>query len=416
MNNMLVPKLRFKDERGQDYPDWSIKYLQDIAVVSSSKRVHQKDWTSSGIPFYRAREIVALHAGKEISPLYISNTLYSKCIQIGGRIVPGDLLITGVGSIGVQYLVKENDKFYYKDGNIIQVHINTKNVNSEYLYHLFDSASIKAQILMLSGDGSTVKTYTITNAKKTKLPIPSLTEQEKIADFLSTYDCMIDVQSQRVEAMKTRKKGLLQKIFSQEIRFKDDQGQDYPKWEKTTVENLASNIIGGGTPSTKNASFYTGDIPWVSSSDLLENKINYLNVTRFITQNAIDNSATKLIPANSVMIVSRVGVGKVAINTLPLCTSQDFMNLVVKEGNSPTFIAYLLMNLMLRKKNSVQGTAIKGIPSTEIKKFNVLVPSIIEQQKIADFLTAVDAQIEVEEKRMETIKTIKNGLLQQMFI
>ena len=383
-------------------------------VFTDGNWIEAKDQSKNGIRLVQTGNIgVGNYLDKPKNKKFITEDTFNKlrCTEV----LPGDLLISrlpdpiGRCCIAPQGIGKMVTAV---DCTIVRF---IENISRDYIKQYLCTDKYFNDVFKFNA-GSTRQRVSRGNLGTIQVPIPAFSEQEKIADFLSTYDRMINVQSQRVEAMKTRKKGLLQKIFSQEIRFKDDQGQDYQEWEKTTVENLASNIIGGGTPSTKNASFYTGNIPWVSSSDLLENKINYLNVTRFITQNAIDNSATKLIPANSVMIVSRVGVGKVAINTLPLCTSQDFMNLVVKEGNSPIFIAYLLMNLMLRKKNSVQGTAIKGIPSAEIKKFNVLVPSIIEQQKIADFLTAVDAQIEVEEKRLETMKTIKKGLLQQMFI
>lgn len=404
---MAAPKLRFHDEQGREYPEWETKKIGDYFKVKDIKTIDSKE-----------TPLMAFVANKGIAPKgkrYDRSALVKTVNKQYKRTDYGDFIYSSnnldVGSIGLNLygtaaISPVYEIFESKMKMNLQC-INTLIQRPKNLYNVlrFRQGVIYGQLRIHPDD-----------FLKVTCSFPSLPEQEKISNFLTSYDHMIDTQSQRVEAMKTRKKGLLQKIFSQEIRFKNDNGQNYPEWEKKTVGSLANNIVGGGTPSTKNPAFYAGEIPWISSSDLVEDKINYLNMTRFITQDAINRSATKLIPAQSVMIVCRVGVGKVAVNELPLCTSQDFMNLIVKEENSPVFIGYLLMNLMVKRKNSVQGTAIKGIPSAEIKKFKVLVPALPEQQKIADFLTTVDAQIDVEEKRLETMKTIKKGLLQQMFI
>lgn len=391
---MHVPKLRFKDEHGQEYPEWKVSKLGELFNVSAGG-----DIDGNNVRSVKTQDFCY--------PVY-ANALknkglygYSNTYKIDGE----SFTITGRGDVGVAVSRHCN----YTPIVRLLVCKPLHNENVDFFAECFNKTKV-----FIESTG--VPQLTAPQVKNIKITYPSLSEQEKIANFLTTVDRQIDIQSQRVETMKTRKKGLLQKIFSQEIRFKDDEGREFPEWEKKTVGSLANNIVGGGTPSTKNPAFYAGEIPWISSSDLVEDKIKYLNMTRFITQDAINRSATKLIPAQSVMIVCRVGVGKVAVNELPLCTSQDFMNLIVKEENSPVFIGYLLMNLMVKRKNSVQGTAIKGIPSAEIKKFKVLVPALPEQQKIADFLTTVDDQIDVEEKRLETMKTIKKGLLQQMFI
>lgn len=403
-----MPRLRFKDAQGQDYPALSVgqigDYCNEIKATVDPSETPDKEFVEYSMPAFDAGKTPIISMGKNMlstrkligQPCLLVNKLNvrKQRIWLHDKAENNAVCSTEFVALGV----KKNCYLAYFEQLVLTNHFTTYLVNNS------------------SGTSNSQKRVSPKTIFKYRYYFPSLPEQEKIADFLTACDRMIEVQAGRVEAMKTRKKGLLQKIFSREIRFKDAQGQDYPEWEVKSVEDLADDIIGGGTPSTKNSTFYTGDIPWVSSSDLLEDRINYLNMTRFITQEAIRSSATKLIPAKSVMIVSRVGVGKVAINTVPLCTSQDFMNLVVKKEYSTEFVAYLLMNLMLRKKNSVQGTAIKGIPSAEIRKFEVLIPTLSEQEKIADFLTSVDTQIEVEEKRLETMKIIKKGLLQQMFI
>ena len=93
----------------------------------------------------------------------------------------------------------------------------------------------------------------------------------------------------------------MQKIFNQELRFKDENGKDYADWEEKKLGDLGV-FKGGGTPSTEISEYWNGDIPWISSSDLIENDISNINVTRFITEKAISESATKLIPVNSVLL------------------------------------------------------------------------------------------------------------------
>lgn len=140
----LVPMLRFREF--QDAPDWEERQLGDLLQITSSKRVHESDWTSQGVPFYRARELVALNNGEPITPLCISEELYQRNAQATGEISDGDLLVTGVGSIGVPYLVKKNDRFYFKDGNIVWLKNTAQKVNGSFLYQLFLSNPVQTQI------------------------------------------------------------------------------------------------------------------------------------------------------------------------------------------------------------------------------------------------------------------------------
>jgi type I restriction enzyme S subunit len=130
------------------------------------------------------------------------------------------------------------------------------------------------------------------------------------------------------------------------------------------------SFIGGGTPSTKIKEYWNGNIPWVSSSDLAEQNIYKINKHRFITDDAIKNSATKKIPKNSILIVSRVGVGKVAINKNTICTSQDFQNLVTTNNNY-IFLAYLIREKTKILTSYNQGTSIKGFVSSDLKNGTV---------------------------------------------
>ncbi|MDE7137908.1 MAG: restriction endonuclease subunit S, partial [Ruminococcus sp.] len=212
-----------------------------------------------------------------------------------------------------------------------------------------------------------------------------------------------------------QKKAAMQKIFSQEVRFKQDDGAEFPEWEEKTLSDICETILGGGTPTTENKNYWNGNIAWVSSSDLKNNNIHQLSITRFITEEAINVSATKLIPRNSVLIVSRVGVGKVVVAPCELCTSQDFTNIVNPKCNS-MFLGYLLSVTMQHKANGVQGTSIKGITAKEIKQYKLYIPHNEEQQKIADFLSAYDEAITYAKQELDKWKELKKGFMQKMFI
>ena len=168
-----------------------------------------------------------------------------------------------------------------------------------------------------------------------------------------------------------------------------------------------TNFCGGGTPSTKNSLFWNGDIPWISSSDLYEDNIYKINTTRFINTQAINNSATKLCPKESICIVSRVGVGKVAVTQQELCISQDFFNITECTLNK-YFLAYQIQQKI--KTSQQQGTSIKGITSKEIQNFKIYFPIRNEQDKISSFLKSIDERIQAQ------IKIIDDLVLQKKYI
>lgn len=387
---MAAPKLRFKDSEGRGFPKWENNRLGSLVGKISSG----KDKPSDG-------DFI----------LYGSTGIIGKCEHptYKGR----KILIARVGAnAGFANLV--NEECGVSDNTLI-----IKDSESCILNWLFFSIIQKNLGKMRFGSGQPLVTGTM--LYNLELKVPSLPEQQKIADFLTTYDTMINTQKKRVEAMKTRKKGLLQKIFSQEIRFRDDDGKEFPEWEEKKLGTIA-NFISGLSFNKNEVSNNKEDTLVIRSSNILENyRIDYKNDLQFVTKAATDEQFLK---ANDIVICLANGsdrlVGKSAYfdgNYLGKITVGAFCGIL---RTSNPVCKYLIQTWKYKRDISKfkQGGngALANLYGKDILKLNAFVPSLPEQHKIADFLTAVDHQIEVEEKRLETMKNIKKGLLQQMFI
>lgn len=282
-----------------------------------------------------------------------------------------------------------------------------------YFKYFFQTETAKREIK------SYIRKATVANLPgsdilKIRFHLPNFKEQQKIADFLSSIDNKISLLTEKQSLLKSYKKGVMQKLFSQELRFKDDQGNDFPDWEEKKLGDLGT-FLGGGTPSTDEKEYWSGDVPWVSSSDTTENSIHKISYTRLITDKAIKDSATKLIPANSLLLVSRVGVGKMAVTLCEVCTSQDFTNFTPVE-NDVFFIAYYLSFHKNKLISFSQGTSIKGFTIKDIKLLKLKMASLLEQEKIANFLSKIDKKLDAVTQQIEHTKTFKKGLLQKMFV
>ncbi|MEX0780182.1 MAG: restriction endonuclease subunit S [Balneolales bacterium] len=195
-----------------------------------------------------------------------------------------------------------------------------------------------------------------------------------------------------------------------ELRFPEFEDE----WIKKKLGKLG-DFCGGGTPSSLIDEYWIGPIPWISSSDIKEDTVQEVEISRFISAKAIKNSATKLIPKNSILIVSRVGIGKFAVAKQDLCTSQDFTNLIPYKDNS-LFLAYYFKAKSNRFKSLSQGTSIKGFTGRDIRGLKFIIPlNNTEQQKIATFLTAVDKRIQLLQQKKEKLERYKKGMMQKLF-
>lgn len=207
-NGAKVPELRFAGFAD----DWEERKLGELMDITSVKRIHQSDWTNNGIRFLRARDIVSAAKREEPSDyLYISEEKYEEYSKVSGKVQIGDLLVTGVGTIGVPMLVVHKDPLYFKDGNIIWFK-NKNNIDGNFFYYSFIGMKIQKYIRDVAGIG-TVGTYTIDSGKKTPISLPNNEEQQKIGSFFKQLDNTIALHQRKLDLLKEQKKGFLQKMF-----------------------------------------------------------------------------------------------------------------------------------------------------------------------------------------------------------
>ena len=205
-NGSKVPEIRFKGFTD----DWEQRKLSDIAVLTSSKRVHAEDYVETGVPFYRGKEISELKEHKPISEvLYITEYKYNEISSMYGSPKEGDLLITAVGTLGNTWVIDQTP-FYFKDGNLIW--FKDIKCNPKYLDYAMSTADGQKKILA-SAIGSNQKALTMVKLNELEFMFPGKAEQDKIAEYFSYLDNLITLHQNKCEELKKIKKYMLQNMF-----------------------------------------------------------------------------------------------------------------------------------------------------------------------------------------------------------
>lgn len=410
---MKVPQIRFKGFSDE----WEEKTFGDLLPITSAARVHKNEWTKSGVPFFRSSDVVANYKGNGNAKAFISFELYRELTGKIGRVEKGDILITGGGSIGIPYLVNSDDPLYFKDADLLWLKVR-ENINSHYLYTYFSAQPFRRYLKSISHIG-TIAHYTIEQAKSTPIGISiNIDEQFKIGTYFQALDQMIGLHQRKHEKLVTLKKAMLRKMFPQngattpEIRFK---GFSEP-WEEKKIGEICDDTHGGGTPRTSEASFWNGGIDWIQSSDLTSDQLTNVAPRKSITENGLRASATKIIPENSIAIVTRVGVGKLALISHKYATSQDFLSLSELRIDA-WYALYSIWKTLQSKLHTVQGTSIKGLTKEELLSMQMLIPKQeAEQQKIGTYFRKMDELIAQHGTQVEKMKQIKTACLGKMFV
>ncbi|QUY37622.1 restriction endonuclease subunit S [Acinetobacter junii] len=419
---MSAPKLRFKDFD----EDWTAKKLSQVANLTSSKRVHLSDYVSEGIPFFRGKEITELKSGifpKDI--LYISKKQYEDFKEKFGAPQNNEILMTAVGTLANTYLINTDFEFYFKDGNLIWF----KDINADpnFLMILLDA---RKNDVLASAIGSTQKALTIANLNKLIFNFPSNEEQTKIASFLSAVDEKISQLTQKQQLLSQYKQGMMQKLFSQQIRFKADDGSEFGEWEET---NFSSQFNFHNTNSHSRAllaeygeimNIHYGDIHTKFSMlfDVTKENIPFLNVE--VDTSKITNE--QFLKVGDLVIADASedykDIGK-AIEVISLNNQKVVAGLhtYIARPVKPFalgFCGYMMQTFEVREqvKKLATGISVLGISKTNLGKVELRIPCLEEQTKIANFLSAIDQKNEVVAQQIEQAKLWKKGLLQQMFV
>ena len=237
-----------------------------------------------------------------------------------------------------------------------------------------------------------------------------LEEQKKISAFLDIVDEKIKNQKAIVESLEKQKKALMQKVFSQELRFKDEDGNDFPAWEEKKLGEVGE-ITTGKTPDTNNEAYWNGTIQFITPMDMDGSK--YLRTTARSVTGKVKYATLNV----GTVMVTCIGatIGKMAITTSDAITNQQINSFYsVTENNE--FVYYALLNIVPQIRNLKSSSTMPILNKSEFSALKIEFPCVNEQNKIAGILSLFDKKIEKEKSSLEHWQQIKKGLLQQMFV
>lgn len=424
---MQNPEIRFKDENGKDFPEWR-EIMWDSALELLSTNSLSRSQLS-----YNEGEVFNIHHGdihSEYEPLfffYKEKIPYIKPTHLPRNLnycIEGDLLIADA-SEDVMDIGKAVELIDIDDKKIVGgLHTflarNKKTFALGFKVYLFKSYYIKTQLRKIA-TGVSVIGISQANIRTISLPYPSLPEQSKIVDFLSAIDKRINLAKNKIYHLEEYKKGLLQQVFSQQIRFKDEDGKDFPEWE----EKIFSDFF--EVKSSKRVlkkDWKKEGIPFYRTRELvhLANRTTFSQDT-FISEEMYQELKENYgVPSAGDLLVSGVGtlgiVYKVHPKDVFYFKDANVLWFKKKQLISSIFITYIFAARLIRRQifENASITTVGTYTIQDAKSTFFLCPSLLEQEKIADFLSAVDRQIEIFKKKLEGLEEYKKGLLQKMFV
>ena len=310
-----------------------------------------------------------------------------------------------------------NDDLYILSQRTIAFEVKHDLIIEDFLATLLRSPKIFNELTSLSS-GGTAKGVSQKSLSNLKVCVPtSLEEQSAIGSLFRTLDDLLASYKDNLANYQSLKATMLAKMFPKagqtvpEIRLDGFEGE----WELLEINDLADDFQSGGTPKTNVQEYWDGEIPWIQSSDLETDCLFKIKVQKSISEKGLKKSSAKIIPKDSIAVVTRVGVGKLAVMRHEYATSQDFLSLSNLKSNIE-FTAYLLYRLLQKEVTQLQGTSIKGITKVELLSKKVLIPSLSEQQAIGAYFSNLDNLISSLQEKISQLEKLKKKLLQDMFI
>jgi type I restriction enzyme S subunit len=411
-NSQLVPPGYKQTEVGVIPEEWEVKRLGDLFEITSSKRVFQSEWKTEGIPFYRARELAVLgEKGYIKNELFISKEMYDVFKNVYGVPQIGDMLVTGVGTLGKVYVVSDDHKFYFKDGNIIWFKISGK-VRPDFLRQLYLTQLIIKQIDDASA-GTTVGTYTISGAKKTTIPFPNLAEQEAIAEALSDADALIESLEQLIAKKRHLKQGAMQQLLTGKTRLPGFHGE----WEVKRLGDVGIFSKGRGI---KKDEVVADALPCVRYGEIYTHHNDYLKAfNSFITQENAKQSQRiqkgDLLFAGSGETAEEIGKCVAFLGEEEAYAGGDIVIFSPVDQDSK-FLGYLMNHSTVasQKARMGQGDVVVHISARNLARLELHLPAQPEQTAIATILTDMDSEIAALEAKLANARQIKQGMMQEL--
>ena len=394
---MLVPKLRFKREDGTDYPDWKSKQLHSIFIERNETQTITEDapllsfTIEQGVINPEEKKtnkrdfLIKDKDNKKYALTEYNDIIYNPANLKFGAIHRNKL---GRGVVSPIYAIFQTDE---------------NPVFMEYI--VTNPVFIKKSLKYLEGTVIKLMTLKPRDFLLMKCCIPCIKEQEKIADFLSTVDEVIAQSEAEAQNLEQQKKAAMQKIFSQEVRFKREDGTDYPEWEEKELKTVAT-ILMGQSPSGNSVNNENNGVP------LVQGKADILGYG--VIPDRYTSAPTKVSEPNDIIMTVRAPVGFVAKLGFVACIGRGVC--AIRANENEDYIYYVLQHKESEWKYIEQGSTFTAVNSDDVSSLIVPFPHKEEQQKIADFLSAYDEAISYAKQELDKWKELKKGLLQQMFV
>lgn len=405
----LVPKLRFPEFDG----NWDERKLSDVAKITtgSTPPTNESKFYNGEYLFVSPAD---LNSGRYV---YDTKTKVTKLGFEKGRVIKkGGVLFVSIGSTIGKVGQASSDCITNQQINSLEA---KNDFSNDFIYSLLFKNG--ENINKIAGVQA-VPQLNKTDFSNLKYNFPTLTEQQKIASFLTSVDERLTLLAQQKEKLELYKKGVMQQIFSQKLRFKDENGKDYPNWEEKKLGDLG-NTFNGLTGKTKehfgNGKPYVQYMQIFSGSKININDFGFVEIGKNENQSMIQygdiffttsSETPNEIGTTSVLLDK---VGEVYLNSFCFGFRPNSLNELV-----PEFAQFLFRSKQVRNKivPLAQGSTRFNMSKVELMKIDLLLPCEEEQQKIASFLSAIDVQIEGVSNKIEQTKLFKKGLLQQLFV
>ena len=418
MPNKSTPAFK-TTELGPLPKEWEVVRLGEVVETSFSggtPSTKKAEYWNGDIPWITS----AIIADEDVFLSKYQRTITSAGLEhSASKVAPKGSLLVGT-RVGVgKAVVPKFDVAVSQD--LTALILNSK-VEAVFLAYLFKSCTLQKQIQDRTR-GTTIKGIPRRDLLQILIPLPPLPEQRRIAYVLRTIQQAKEATERVIAALKELKKSLMCHLFTygpvppaqaEQVPLKETEIGPVPEhWEVVRLGEVVKNSFSGGTPSTKKPEFWDGDIPWITSAMISEDDVFISRYQRMITKLGLEKSASKIAPKGSLVIGTRVGVGKAAVPTFDIAMSQDLTALILAPDIDPLFLAYLFKSPELQQqvKDRTRGTTIKGIPRRDLLNIPIRFPPLHEQREIARILQTVDRRIEAEEQRKSALEALFKTML-----